>query len=94
MENEELTLADKEGTMTIDRQTLAELATRLKNTSDTVHKTTHHLAAVPSTGNPSTDAAWAGTMEGMVSINNEIAVMQRILNVLWLRSVPRPPRAN
>jgi hypothetical protein len=71
--------------MKIDRQALAELAVRLKNTSDAAVRTSHHLATLNST-----DATVAGTVEAITSLNRELAVMQRILNNMWLRSVPRP----
>ncbi len=71
--------------MKIDRQALAELAARLKLTSDAAVKTSHHLATLNST-----DAVVAGTVEAITSLNRELAVMQRILNHMWLRSVPRP----
>jgi hypothetical protein len=73
--------------MNIDRRTLAELATRLKVTSDAAAQTGHHLASMHAIGDPSADAA----RRSVISINNEIAIMQRILNVLWLRSMVRPP---
>lgn len=79
--------------MPIDRKTLRELANRLKMTSDSVDRTSNRLAAIGSTQNPPTDPAWAGAIESMKSINNDIAVMQRIVNVLWRSSLARPPRA-
>lgn len=71
--------------MKIDRQALAELATRLKLTSDAAVRTSHRLATLNSP-----DAVVAGTVEAITSLNRELAVMQRILNHMWLRSVPRP----
>ena len=71
--------------MKIDRQALAELAARLKNTSDAAVRTSHRLA-----GLDSKDAVVVGTVEAITSLNLELAVMQRILNHMWLRSVPRP----
>jgi hypothetical protein len=71
--------------MKIDRQALAELAVRLKNTSEAAVRTSHHLAALNSA-----DATVTGTVEAITLLNRELAVMQRILNSMWLRSVPRP----
>jgi hypothetical protein len=72
--------------MNIDRQTLAELAARLKHTSDAAVRSCDHLATLDSR-----DAVVAGTVQAITSLNKEIAVMQRILNFMWLRSVSRPP---
>lgn len=69
--------------MIIDRETFTELAVHLKMASDAILKTAHHLAAISSTGSSQTeDAEWAGTIESMMSINNQITIMERLLRAV------------
>jgi hypothetical protein len=69
--------------MIIDRETFTELAVHLKLASDAILKTAHHLAALSSAGTPATeDAEWAGTIESMMSINNQITIMERLLRAI------------
>jgi hypothetical protein len=73
----------REGQMIIDRETFTELAVHLKLASDAILKTAHHLAAISSTGGtPSEDAEWAGTIESMMSVNNQITIMERLLRAV------------
>lgn len=75
--------------MHIDRQALAELARRLKTTSTTALLTRAQLAAIDAAGDPTTEAALAGSVAAVTSINEEIEIMRRILNMMWLRSEAR-----
>ncbi len=69
--------------MIIDRETFTELAVHLKLASDAILKTAHHLSAISSTGGtPSEDAEWAGTIESMMSVNNQITIMERLLRAV------------
>jgi hypothetical protein len=69
--------------MIIDRETFTELAVHLKLASDAILKTAHHLAAISSAGGSSTDdAEWAGTIESMMSVNNQITIMERLLRAV------------
>ena len=69
--------------MIIDRETFTELAVHLKLASDAILTTAHHLAALSSAGNRATeDAEWAGTIESMMSINNQITIMERLLRAI------------
>ena len=69
--------------MIIDRETFTELAVHLKLASDAILTTAHHLAALSSAGTPATeDAEWAGTIESMMSINNQITIMERLLRAV------------
>jgi hypothetical protein len=69
--------------MIIDRETFTELAVHLKLASDAILKTAHHMAAISSTGaSSSEDAEWAGTIESMMSVNNQITIMERLLRAV------------
>jgi hypothetical protein len=69
--------------MIIDRETFTELAVHLKLASDAILKTAHHLAAISTAGNSSkADDEWAGTLESLMSMNNQITLMERILRAL------------
>ena len=69
--------------MIIDRETFTELAVHLKLASDAILKTAHHLAAIGSGGSSTKeDAEWAGTIESMMSINNQITIMERLLRAI------------
>lgn len=78
--------------MIVDRAALTELATRLNLASDRAASTRRGLARVVHTEAAGLDDGWADTMAGITSIDEEIAVMQRILNALWLRSIARTRR--
>ena len=67
--------------MIIDRETFTELAVHLKLASDAVLATAKHLAVL-SNGNTTPDEHWAGTLDGMMSMNTEITVIERILRAL------------
>ena len=73
--------------MNVDRQTLAELASRLQSASGRAAHTRDQLAGLRPTGSTSADAAWLRTMADLASIDAEITIMRRMLNVLWLRAV-------
>jgi hypothetical protein len=67
--------------MIIDRETFTELAVHLKLASDAVLTTAKHLAVLPN-GNTTPDEHWAGTLDGLMNLNTEITVMERILRAL------------
>jgi hypothetical protein len=67
--------------MIIDRETFTELAVHLKLASDAVLTTAKHLAVL-SNGNTAPDEHWAGTLDGLMNMNSEITVMERILRAL------------
>jgi hypothetical protein len=67
--------------MIIDRETFTELAVHLKLASDAVLATAKHLAVL-SDGNTAPDENWAGTLDGLMNMNSEITVMERILRAL------------
>ena len=67
--------------MIIDRETFTELAVHLKLASDAVLTTAKHLAVL-SNGNTAPDEHWAGTLDGLMNMNTEITVMERILRAL------------
>jgi hypothetical protein len=67
--------------MIIDRETFTELAVHLKLASDAVLATAKHLAVL-SKDNPVPDEHWAGTLDGLMNMNTEITVMERILRAL------------
>ena len=67
--------------MIIDRETFTELAVHLKLASDAVLATAKHLAVL-SNGNSPPDEDWAGTLDGLMNMNTEITVMERILRAL------------
>lgn len=73
--------------MNIDRQALAEFAARLQVTAERTSVTKRQLARLIPSGNASADATWKGTMASITSIDEEIAVMRRMLNAFWLRAV-------
>ena len=69
--------------MIIDREKFTELAVHLKLASDAILNTAHHLAAISSTENsPKDDAEWAGPIESMMSINNQVTIMERLLRAV------------
>jgi hypothetical protein len=70
--------------MIIDRETFTELAVHLKLASDAILKTAHHLAAISSgeSAAATEEAEWAGTIESMMSINNQITIMERLLRAV------------
>jgi hypothetical protein len=78
--------------MIVDRAALTELATRLKLTSDRAASARRDLSRVAHTETAGVDIGWADAMADITSIDQEIAVMQRILNALWLRSIARTRR--
>lgn len=66
--------------MIIDSKTFTELAVHLRNVSDAILNTAHHLTAIGSTNNPSTEeAAWGGTINSMMAISKQLRVMDRLL---------------
>lgn len=67
--------------MIIDRETFTELAVHLKLASDAVLATARHLAVL-SNGNNGPEEHWAGTLDSLMSMNNEITTMERILRAL------------
>src|SRR4030095_1924728 len=67
--------------MIIDRETFTELAVHLKLASDAVLATAKHLAVL-SNGPTTPDEHWAGTRDGLMHMNTEITVMERILRAL------------
>jgi hypothetical protein len=67
--------------MIIDRETFTELAVHLKLASDAVLTTAKHLAVL-SKDNSLPDEHWAGTLDGLMNMNTEITVMERILRAL------------
>ena len=67
--------------MIIDRETFTELAVHLKLASDAVLATAKHLAVL-SKDNPVPDEHWAGTLDGLMNMNTEITVMEKILRAL------------
>ena len=67
--------------MIIDRETFTELAVHLKLASDAVLTTARHLAVL-SNGDNGPDEQWAGTLDGLMNMNTEITVMERILRAL------------
>jgi hypothetical protein len=67
--------------MIIDRETFTELAVHLKLASDAVLSTAQNLAALSNTGAPP-DEHWAGTLDGLMNLNTEITIMERILRAL------------
>src|SRR5262249_3064714 len=67
--------------MIIDRETFTELAVHLKLASDAVLTTAKHLAVL-SNGNAAPDEHWAGTLDGLMNMNTEITLMERILRAL------------
>lgn len=67
--------------MIIDRETFTELAVHLKLASDAVLTTAKHLAVL-SNGQTTPDEDWAGTLDGLMNMNTEITVMERILRAL------------
>jgi hypothetical protein len=67
--------------MIIDRETFTELAVHLKLASDAVLSTAKHLAVL-SNGQTTPDEHWAGTLDGLMNMNTEITVMERILRAL------------
>jgi hypothetical protein len=67
--------------MIIDRETFTELAVHLKLASDAVLATAKHLAVL-SNGNATPDEHWAGTLDGLMNMNSEITIMERILRAL------------
>jgi hypothetical protein len=67
--------------MIIDHETFTELAVHLKLASDAVLSTAKHLAVL-SNGQTTPDEHWAGTLDGLMNMNTEITVMERILRAL------------
>ena len=67
--------------MIIDRETFTELAVHLKLASDAVLTTAKHLAVL-SNEHTTPDEHWAGTLDGLMNMNTEITVMERILRAL------------
>jgi hypothetical protein len=75
--------------MIIDRETFTELAVHLKHASDAILNTAHNLAVVGSEESPSTqDAAWKGTLESMMALNDQVTVMERLLRAVLAANVP------
>jgi hypothetical protein len=74
--------------MNIDRRALADFATRLQLTAERAAMAKRQLSRLlASGGNLSTDAALTGTLASIASLDEEIAVMRRMLNAFWLRAV-------
>ena len=67
--------------MIIDHETFTELAVHLKLASDAILATAKHLAVL-SKDNTAPDEHWAGTLDGLMNMNTEITVMERILRAL------------
>ena len=67
--------------MIIDHETFTELAVHLKLASDAILATAKHLAVL-SKDNAAPDEHWAGTLDGLMNMNTEITVMERILRAL------------
>lgn len=66
--------------MIIDSKTFTELAVHLRIVSDAILNTARHLTAIGSTNDPSKDnAAWDGTLNSMMSISQQLRVMDRLL---------------
>lgn len=76
--------------MTVERTILSELASRLKKASDAAETASGELAKLQA-GNGSMDPRVVETMQRVQSLNAEIAVMRRILNVSWLFAMSRSP---
>ncbi len=67
--------------MIIDRETFTELAVHLKLASDAVLTTAKHLAALSNDAS-TPDEHWAGSLDGLMNMNSEITIMERILRAL------------
>lgn len=67
--------------MIIDRETFTELAVHLKLASDAVLTAAKNLAVL-SKDHQEPDEHWAGTLDGLMNMNAEITVMERILRAL------------
>jgi hypothetical protein len=66
--------------MIVDRETFTELAVHLKLASDAILKTARHLAVISNTAGD--EEHWAGTLDSLMSMNTEIAVMEKLLRAL------------
>lgn len=67
--------------MIIDRETFTELAVHLKLASDSLLTTARHLAVLSNT-DTGPEENWAGTLDSLMAMNQEITVMERILRAL------------
>ena len=83
----------KHADKTAERAIVAELATRLKLTLDAVHEAQGRIAAMDDAGKRAVGDEWRGTVERVRSINSEISLVRRIVNISWLRAVGRSPLA-
>ena len=65
--------------MVIDHETFAEIAVHLKLASDAILKTARYLAVISNESSEGMEEQWAHTLEGMIELNNEIAVIEKLL---------------
>ncbi len=66
--------------MVIDCQTFTEFAVHLRIASDDIVKTAQHFATISSATSPvAEDVAWSGTIDSMLSLSNQLRVLDRLL---------------
>jgi hypothetical protein len=81
----------KQADKSVERVIVAELATRLKLALDAFREAEGRLAALDDAGKRAAGDEWSGTVERVRSINSEISLVRRIVNISWLRAVGRSP---
>jgi hypothetical protein len=65
--------------MVIDNKTFTELAVHLRMASDAILTTARNLTALGTNDGTTPEAAWGGTIDSMLSLSNQLGVLDRLL---------------
>lgn len=71
--------------MVVDSETFTDMAVHLKLVSDAILKTARHLAAISAddkTDRPDLAEHWAETLDGLMGINSEITVVEKLFRAI------------